>query len=796
MRLAVPVKSNRKRKAATSTRRRPPPPQMSDEWAGGCASLPVYVREQDAFRPAMMMWVAGEVPVAAEPSTPGLTDAEIGAALAALLQRPAMPVSPPRRLRVASPAVAEVLRAAVPRHINVIVGPTPEVDNAIAQFLAALPDLMEGVKEGSGVASYMSGGIAPEAVQAFFEAMCHLFQVAPWDILPTDEEVVGLDIPAVGLVGACVSIMGQMGLEYGAIVHTSNRAFRRFLRRAERATGSDSMVGDPLLALTFTPPTDLPGQMVSEVKTWGWPLPVPDLYPTIMNLDASGTGIPMTLNVLVRATAAAEALACFFEKHPKPSFSIRSPTKAEFVVEALAGKPTATVTTPCPLEQSPLVNAASSELPKSTRAALKTFLGKFWSEAFVRRFPDVWDAAQEDVNAVLTANKANVAEVTKQLASLPLMWAICHRPMNDGSTGLEHAAGLPEVAARPMAAALARLKQARGVFVEVVDVDPESGRVVFRDLFDGSLYPIQMEVQFTEMLTRHRRMFGVVVELGKDEWDWPSILFSRVALQELSPAGLLAEAKKALEILKIDPSEIRVEAPHQGLARWSAVVAAQLHTLPEPAEKMQMFKTSEGHLAKTCTVRFQLPQAAIKKLFAVDREDVLRGGSDQLTFVDRSLTKLYSEGETIGTLVREKGFLTLSTMSEERTQRLLTEVIRLSGVEPKKITASATSLPGSASAPGENVEEVIAGVSLPTEVSEDWIADDLVLDRMLRQLDRPIPFLGGTPREVVATEEGRVKVQAWLRTAELAGNNGPGAQFLDLDPCRVVLGLPKFSVTT
>jgi len=70
---------------------------------------------------------------------------------------------------------------------------------------------------------------------------------------------------------------------------------------------------------------------------------------------------------------------------------------------------------------------------------------------------------------------------------------------------------------------------------------------------------------------------------------------------------------------------------------------------------------------------------------------------------------------------------------------------------------------------------------------------DLVVDQIRHALDHEIPILGGRPRALLATEEGRAKVEAWLRHAEKQGypeRASPSGRYLDLDPLRVELGLP------
>ncbi len=75
-------------------------------------------------------------------------------------------------------------------------------------------------------------------------------------------------------------------------------------------------------------------------------------------------------------------------------------------------------------------------------------------------------------------------------------------------------------------------------------------------------------------------------------------------------------------------------------------------------------------------------------------------------------------------------------------------------------------------------------------------ARKLAKDAPLRAIDEVVPAVGGKPREVVGTPAGRARVELWLQEWELRGSPDPdGCAFLDLDPVRAELGLPRASAT-
>jgi len=84
-----------------------------------------------------------------------------------------------------------------------------------------------------------------------------------------------------------------------------------------------------------------------------------------------------------------------------------------------------------------------------------------------------------------------------------------------------------------------------------------------------------------------------------------------------------------------------------------------------------------------------------------------------------------------------------------------------------------------------------ARLDAPTERAAKAAARDMMLDAPLQAIDADVPAVGGKPRDVVSTPDGRARVEAWLEAWELKGMPSPdGWSFLDLDPVRRELGLP------
>ena len=121
--------------------------------------------------------------------------------------------------------------------IEVVVAPTPELDAVVAQMVASIP-----AGGGDGPSYLERGRIAPQTVEALFRASEALFRTAPWNELQ-DSQAFRLDIPALGVEGACVSVIGALGESLGLVIFPSHLAMERFLTSVESSRGKGCPVG-------------------------------------------------------------------------------------------------------------------------------------------------------------------------------------------------------------------------------------------------------------------------------------------------------------------------------------------------------------------------------------------------------------------------------------------------------------------------------------------------------------------------------------------------------------------------
>ena len=126
-----------------------------------------------------------------------------------------------------------------------------------------------------------------------------------------------MDIPALGVDGACLSIIGQLGQSLGVLIFPSRHAFEQFL---EAAANSDpeqprAAFGAGVLSLTFHNATHLPPAMRREAMQHGWPVESPDAYPLVAHRDPDGIPHPLVERDVETVAACALALRAFLTKH-------------------------------------------------------------------------------------------------------------------------------------------------------------------------------------------------------------------------------------------------------------------------------------------------------------------------------------------------------------------------------------------------------------------------------------------------------------------------------------------------
>ena len=192
------------------------------------------------------------------------------------------------------------------------IAPTPELDLLLNQML-------ESIAADADAPSYLDGGrIAPEAVAKLFSSAEILYRTAPWKVA-SDDQVLRLDIPSLGVEGACLSIIGSLDENLGLILFPSIAGYDAFLRAEENFDSGESDgpldLGTDWLSLSFDRGADLPASMRREVAKHGWPVAGAAAYPLVMRFERDGITRPPTEREFEIATACATSLCAFFAKH-------------------------------------------------------------------------------------------------------------------------------------------------------------------------------------------------------------------------------------------------------------------------------------------------------------------------------------------------------------------------------------------------------------------------------------------------------------------------------------------------
>jgi hypothetical protein len=153
-------------------------------------------------------------------------------------------------------------------------------------------------------------------MRELFAAAAILYRRAPWKIA-TDDQVLRMDIPALAVDGACVSIIGNLGESFGVVIFPSLEGYEAFLAATEQPFDHRGRldVGCDHLALGFECAADLPARMQREVSEHDWPVASADAYPVLDHRRRDGAPLPLTERDVKIASAAAWALAEFFEVH-------------------------------------------------------------------------------------------------------------------------------------------------------------------------------------------------------------------------------------------------------------------------------------------------------------------------------------------------------------------------------------------------------------------------------------------------------------------------------------------------
>lgn len=284
------------------------------EWVGGRFTSPSFVTDEgEPYRPEILVWL--------EPESASMVYAEItdpregGASLADALELAmAQPMEGPKRrpskVRVARSEDAAELRARFGASLEVVRAPTPEVLDASASYAEfASRDLPPDVWLEHLPAD------APE-VARFFEATRRLYAASPWSDADDIDEL-RVDVPDLGLHGACASLLGSTGEAFGFLLFPSFAGLEAFLDAAELVAEGEPPAdyGTTWLALEFEPSPAVPRELRKLIASRGLPLASPSAVPWPKRVERDGLCAPLTLQDLGVLAAVANAIAHLWTQH-------------------------------------------------------------------------------------------------------------------------------------------------------------------------------------------------------------------------------------------------------------------------------------------------------------------------------------------------------------------------------------------------------------------------------------------------------------------------------------------------
>jgi len=527
---------------AVPVRRRGPAPRASSvEWAGTRLSAPPGFAVRDVAELDFIFWMNGAYVVAAAPVPRTAPIAAMAEVLRDALASGKAP--PPQRLRVSDPRAVASVVALVGTGVPVAVGPVPEATEALAELSEALAQA-RSQEAGSPLEEIVDlAEDDPALVARFFTAAAALYRLGPWNLVPSDSDVLRVDAPAVGLRNACVSVVGQIRESYGLLCFDSAETFTAFLRAARDASPHGPAMAAilPALAVQFDAASEMPPEFLTEIRRRRWPLAGPSGVPWLMCSSPEGLPRAVTREDVLRAAVLVEAVTRFLEKHGDAIFDELARCSERYEIDGAVGKTRVIVEHPHPAYRDASDDDPDAALgaPTDTDTPEEAGTARFlhdWQERDIRAHRDEFEAALREAGFALlgrTFTRDDGPGLSPHLGtSLLPTWATLFRPRRSGRTGLDDAERDRSATDASSRAARLRLAKARVILADVLSVDRVAGTVLMEDVFDHCRYTVLGwgDAQL-EPLTRWARGFGLIVPRDDGRWIFPSV-FSVAELTE------------------------------------------------------------------------------------------------------------------------------------------------------------------------------------------------------------------------------------------------------------------------
>jgi hypothetical protein len=286
------------------------------EWVGGRYPAPGDVVENGVrTRADIALWIVnpGGLIVAVDVGDSPLAPDTVAAALTKTLELP-LPADRQFRVRVGDRALADALRAQLLDRVDVVVAPTPDLDAVAAQMQRDLG----GGRRPPDRGCLHRGAIPADLVAWLFRAAADLWTVAPWRFA-SDDQVLALDVPALGVAGACVSIIGALGESFGFLVFASFDAYDAFAHQLpdDGPPPLDLHMRGLRASLNYARSADLSSVRKREIKQHGWRVAGRGANPVLMCAGDDGLPRDETADDVRLVAGCADALAAFCRRHER-----------------------------------------------------------------------------------------------------------------------------------------------------------------------------------------------------------------------------------------------------------------------------------------------------------------------------------------------------------------------------------------------------------------------------------------------------------------------------------------------
>jgi hypothetical protein len=399
-----------------------------------------------------------------------------------------------------------------------------------------------------------------------------------------------------------------------------------------------------------------------------------------------------------------------------------------------------------------------------------------------------WDRAVEQL--VAANDLGEDGRTPAHETSLPSSWAGLFRPLANGTRGIDLMR--KRLRRDPAFAALA---ETRAVLFEVLSVLGSVGTC--RDVMTGEILRVRLGSVATKS-TRWMRFFAYLTPMEDGTLYPPSTMLGHVWLRNVSVEAWLAKLNGLLEELGVD-ERVDPAKPTPALTRWGALADSVLHGMiaPTPEERDEQGRPlfvvdSDGERVEFHEATIPLaPDVERRLVEALARADdfVARDG---FAWMRRPKEREAVAGEHVAFVEPPRnGSIRVTTTSVPRFRALCDRLEALAGSKlvPSRVDVLRPweKMAGAVAIETAESRRVVFGSSQVSAGEVD--VERVVVDGLRRSLDEEVPMLGGRPRDLVADEDGRRRVERWLQDQELRGMPS-GNAFLDLDVVRRELGLP------